>query len=70
MNQRPRKNVIWNFKTDDEFIERLKRASAATDRPASQIVREAIREKLDQLAVEFPQINEAPKAPQMAIIGG
>ena len=58
MNQRPRKSTLWNFKTTDELIERLRRASAATDRPASQIVREAIKEKLDELAVEFPQIDE------------
>lgn len=64
MDQRPRKSTLWNFKTSDELIERLKRASVVTDRPASQIVREAIREKLDQLAVEFPQIDAA--TPQQA----
>jgi predicted DNA-binding protein len=54
-----KKDVLWNFRANDDLIERLNRASAATDRPAAQIVREAIREKLDQLAQEFPQIDTA-----------
>jgi predicted DNA-binding protein len=59
-----KKDVLWNFRANDDLIERLNRASVATDRPAAQIVREAIREKLDQLATEFPQIDPAP--PQQA----
>ncbi|HKQ90863.1 MAG TPA: ribbon-helix-helix protein, CopG family [Blastocatellia bacterium] len=55
-----KKDVLWNFRANDNLIERLNRASIATDRPAAQIVREAIREKLDQLAAEFPQIDAAP----------
>jgi predicted DNA-binding protein len=55
-----KKDVLWNFRANDDLIERLNRASVATDRPAAQIVREAIREKLDQLATEFPQIDTAP----------
>jgi predicted DNA-binding protein len=55
-----KKDVLWNFRANDDLIERLNRASVATDRPAAQIVREAIREKLDQLAAEFPQIDIAP----------
>jgi len=54
---RQKKDTLWNFRASDDLLERLSRAAAATDRPASQIVREAIREKLDQLAVEFPEIN-------------
>jgi predicted DNA-binding protein len=54
-----KKDVLWNFRANDDLIERLNRASVATDRPAAQIVREAIREKLDQLATEFPQIDTA-----------
>jgi predicted DNA-binding protein len=52
-----KKETLWNFRTTDELIDRLNRASVATDRPAAQIVREAIKEKLDQLAMEFPQID-------------
>jgi predicted DNA-binding protein len=59
-----KKETLWNFRTGDDLVERLKRASAATDRPAAQIVREAIKEKLDQLAQEFPQIDTA--LPQQA----
>lgn len=62
MNQRPRKTLLWNFKTSDELIDRLKRASVATDRPASQIVREAIKDKLDELAVKYPQIDAIPQS--------
>ena len=52
--------TIWNLKIrpkDAPLIERLRRASLIVDQPASQIVRQAIREKLDQLAAEFPQID-------------
>ncbi len=45
-----------------DFIDRLNRAAGATDRPAAQIVREAIGEKLDELAKQFPQINEPAEA--------
>jgi len=55
-----KKDVLWNFRANDDLIERLNRASTTTDRPAAQIVREAIREKLDRLAAEFPQIDAAP----------
>ena len=60
------KDRIWNFKTDGELIDRLKRASDITDRPASQIAREAIGEKLDELAEKFPQINQTPSNEQTA----
>jgi predicted DNA-binding protein len=59
-----KKENLWNFRIGDELLDRLYRASNATDRPASQIVREAIREKLDRLAAEFPQID--PKTSQQA----
>ena len=55
-----KKETLWNFRTSDDLIERLNRASVVMDRPAAQIVREAIREKLDRLAAEFPQIDAAP----------
>ena len=53
-----KKDVIWNFKATDAFVQRLLRAAAVTDRPASQIAREAISEKLDELAERYPEINE------------
>ena len=55
------KRNLWTFKASDELLERLRRASAITDRPASQIAREAISEKLNELAIKFPQINETPQ---------
>jgi len=58
-----KKDSRWNFKATEEFIDRLNRAAEVTDRPASQIVREAINEKLDELAQHFPQIND-PSAPR------
>jgi len=51
------KNKLWNFKTDDDLLDRLKRAAVATGRPAAQITRESIAEKLDELAEEFPEID-------------
>ena len=56
-------STIWNLKIrpqDAPLIERLRRASSIVDQPASQIVRQAIREKLDRLAAEFPQIDATP----------
>lgn len=53
-----KKDALWNFRASEQLIERLNRAAEALDRPASQIAREAINEKLDQLAKEFPAINQ------------
>jgi len=61
---RQKKETLWNFRTTDDLIERLNRASVATDRPASQIVREAINEKLEELSRKFPQIN-APASEEL-----
>lgn len=55
------KTKMWTIKASEELFERLRRASVITDRPASQIAREAISEKLNELAIEFPQINEMPQ---------
>lgn len=52
-----KKDVMWNFKATEEFVGRLMRAAAVTDRPASQIAREAINEKLNELAQRYPEIN-------------
>lgn len=38
---------------------RLKRAGNATDTPPAQIVREAIKEKLDRLAEQYPDLRAA-----------
>lgn len=54
---------IWNMKirpVDVPLMERLRRASVIVDQPASQIMRQALREKLDRLAEQFPQIDATP----------
>lgn len=60
------KDRIWNFKTDDELIDRLKRASDETGHSAAQIVRDAVNEKLDKLANRFPEINRESETEQTA----
>jgi len=55
-----KKDTIWNLRVraiDVPLVERLNRAATIIDQPASQIVRQAIREKLDRLAMQFPQID-------------
>ena len=61
-----KKNTRLNLKTTEDFIQRLMRAAAITDRPASQIAREAINEKLDELAERFPEINEPAERKTLA----
>lgn len=55
-----KKETLWNFRASDDLLARLSRAAIHTDRPAAQIVREAIKEKLDELARQFPQIDAIP----------
>lgn len=63
MKQKKRR-IQWNFKAPEDLLARLSRAAEISDRPASQIAREAISEKLDELAERFPEINETPKREQ------
>lgn len=63
-----KKVTRWNFKATEEFVGRLMRAAEITDRPASQIAREAISEKLDELAERFPQINEPESAREQSAV--
>jgi predicted transcriptional regulator len=65
------KDTIWNLRVrpiDVPLIKRLNRASEVTDRPASQIVREAIRKELDRLAIEFPRIDEDPSQQAIGLL--
>jgi predicted transcriptional regulator len=50
---------IWNFKATEEFISRLQKTADVLDRPASQLAREAINEKIDQLAQSNPKVAQA-----------
>lgn len=58
MTSKKKKDVKWNFKATEEFVRRLNRAAELLDRPASQIAREAIGEKLDEIAEKFPEIDQ------------
>ena len=50
------KNINLNLKTDEPFMERLIRASEVLDRPYARIVRQAVNEKLDEYAEEYPEL--------------
>jgi predicted DNA-binding protein len=52
---------MWNLKASQEFISRLKKTAATIDRTASQLVREAVNEKIDLLAQQNPKVAEALK---------
>lgn len=52
-----RKDRIWNMKTTQADVDRLNLAGNLLDRPASQIVREAIKKELDELAERFPELR-------------
>ena len=47
------------LRADSTLTGRLERASELTDRPSSQLVREAINEKLNKLARRFPELKAA-----------
>ena len=53
------KDTKINIRVSRELAERLSKASQVTERPASQIAREAVSEKLNQLAEQFPQLAAA-----------
>lgn len=53
---------MWNMKVTKDFDDLLKKVSQITDRPASQFVREAVREKIDRLAQENPKVAEVVEA--------
>lgn len=46
---------------DKPMIERLTRASEVTDLSAAHLMRQAIKEKLDRLAAQFPEIDAIPQ---------
>lgn len=50
------KDKLLNIRVKDELIERLNEVSAHLDIPYSQIVREAIDEKLERLEREHPKL--------------
>lgn len=56
------KDTLLNFRVSAELAKRLRDASRSLDRPASQLVREAIVEKLEQLAQKHPELQEQAAA--------
>jgi predicted DNA-binding protein len=56
------KDKLLNFRVSEEFSERLNKASEILDIPYSQIVREAVNEKLERLAKRHPELREEAQA--------
>lgn len=54
----PKKEGRLDIRISTELVSRLFRAAEVIDRPASQITREAISEKLAELAQKHPEIDE------------
>jgi predicted DNA-binding protein len=49
------KEKLLNLRVSEDFNKRLNRAAEILDRPYSQIVREAVDEKLAQIAEQYPK---------------
>ena len=52
------KTKLLNLRVTDDFNDRLGRASNFLQIPYSQIVREAVAEKLDALEAQHPEIKK------------
>jgi predicted DNA-binding protein len=59
-----KKDTRLHLRASADLVERLKLASSITDKPTSQIMREAVNEKLTRLAKKYPQHKDelAPAA--------
>jgi predicted transcriptional regulator len=58
MKREPKTEVIF-VKADKSLAKRLQKAALLTDTTMSALTREAVREKLDQLAQKYPQLAAA-----------
>jgi predicted transcriptional regulator len=56
---RPTKDRVIFVRADADLTERLEKAAELLDRPGSQLVREAVNEKLNKLARRFPELKAA-----------
>lgn len=54
-----KKNNVIFVKADNDLRRRLKKASQVVDLTMSQIVREAIKHRLDELAIQYPELKAA-----------
>lgn len=57
--KRELKTEVIFVKTDKNLARRLQKAALLTDTTISALTREAVREKLDQLAQKYPQLAAA-----------
>ena len=58
MKRDPKTEIIF-VKADKQLTKRLQKAAVLADTTMSALTREALREKLDQLAERFPQLKVA-----------
>lgn len=57
--KRERKTEVIFVKADKSLARRLQKAALLTDTTISAFTRQAVREKLDQLAEKYPQLAAA-----------
>lgn len=55
------KDTLLNVRVKQETVTDLNKISEHLDIPYSQIVREAIKEKVEKLTVEYPQLKKILK---------
>jgi predicted DNA-binding protein len=58
-----KKDARIHIRASSELAERLSQASELADVPASQLIREAVDEKLDKLSKRFPALRREESAP-------
>jgi predicted DNA-binding protein len=53
------KDKVIFVRSDRQLDKRIRKAAQLLDRPAAQIVREAIKAELDRLSEQFPELKAA-----------
>lgn len=56
------KEKLLNLRVSEDFFERLNKAATLLDIPYSQLVREAVNEKVQRLAKQHPELRETQQA--------
>lgn len=56
------KQILINFKADEDFRDELHAFSDAIDIPASQYIREAVKERNEKIKKRFPHLRETKNA--------
>lgn len=56
------KDTLLNVRVKQETVVELNQISEVLDIPYSQIVREAIKEKIEKLKIENPSLQQIPAA--------